>query len=148
SKDEIVCQAIAEGYQKNRESFRSFECHFMRRAGFCSSHEAAKIDGPALSATGTWIVDGAKEMFKLTVDARMRKELMQAQMPKPGSRIPTFVVRVPFSSYARLDDGSLIFQHAPDIDGAWIQDASTRIPSGRESPFDMGVMGAEEKTNP
>jgi len=161
AEDSSVFGVAAEGYLHNRESFQCIDCSFEVLCGQAMSIQDAvegRITSNSNPRRGTWLVSGTKMRYDLlcdpkdneTSESNLREYIGKLKKSQDKSKAKEHLVPVPCApdQYLRNDKlYSLTF-------GALIGSANL-FPKGHENargigvtPFDLGVMGENESSNP
>jgi hypothetical protein len=138
-----LLRVIAEGYQANRESFKFLTCKFQLVAGRAGSIEKA-LKGEITDrfiARGHWLVRDSKTRLDILCDPTATKAIRDSH---PDQRY----VSIPFPTEQFLTDGSCQLNYNPEMPLAQVRGPSENRPAVNLTPFDMGVMGMDERDSP
>lgn len=143
-------QAIAEGWQANRDAFQTLRCRFAHYTGTARSLGDAKSGRSKLTKleTYTWLVSGDKVFYASQCAQEVTDEQLKAKRAaalgnaKPGTSV---MVTVPCLPHAHLENGPYganygstlksfnVFNPAyPDVAGAMITPFSAGIGGNRD----------------
>jgi hypothetical protein len=144
--DEGFLRGIAAASLSNREAFQMFTCTFALRSGEAETIQKA-LAGDLLNVTngkGIWVVNKRRMRFGVSCD----KEAVVKAFAEQKGQGTKGVVRVPFSSEEFLDNGSKQFRLSLIGLHANISNEQAPDPGVQLTPFDMGIMGANEVGHP
>ena len=158
--DRDVLEVLSEGYRKNRESFTNIDCRFVYTRGLRAETVAEAVDGhwqrprEAVDFDGLWFVKDGDVRFELKcrIDAKnfLEKRLEEIDGVPTDSKGEGFITVPCLDTIVLSSRDSFRLTHSGTLKVANI------FPKGvlegelgiRNSPFDMGVMGENEYTNP
>ena len=151
--------ALAEGYFNNRQAFRAINCRFEvvnTNATTVEDALAARFVGKQMTHYGLWLVNGANTRYELLCAPTVKSAVEEALREKrkaireersKGRSESTISVECVDELYLKNDD--YYMSYGPLILSANLFSKETARPVGiRKTPFDMGVIGADEISNP
>jgi hypothetical protein len=149
---------VAEGYLKNRGSFKSFRCEFLYRIGSAASLKDAVENGPTksiLTASCKWIIDGKNICYTRVIDKKAKAAQADSKANPTQTDIggqKAHIAEIPLSGKGYLTDGVRALTYSPDfavnLMGPKRIDELIDGLSPRGTPWALGGMGATMTKNP
>lgn len=143
--------ALADGYERNRESFPSLDCTFRHIKSFSPTREDAlkgRMTGKETVRSGKWLVSGTLVRYELLCDPELIHEAerrMTAALKSGGDSM----VSVPCIDVFYLKNTDFTLRYGPLTLAANMFTNTDVDPTGiRVTPFNVDFMGADEYSNP
>jgi hypothetical protein len=142
--------SVADGYQHNRDRFRAFSCRFEVIAGQANSVADAEKGElqDTVTAQGLWLVHGDRIRFDLICDPAVVKAIFNRHNASSTSSSGRGVVAMPLPSEQYLADAKMQLLYAPSIGIANVFSLANPARGIEMTPWDVGIMGQNEKRNP
>ncbi len=143
SDDQLLFKVISEGYLSNREAFGFLTCRFDVTIGKAASIGDA-VEGRLFdraTSQNIWIANGQKTRFETACDPELLEKEVKAQAGR-RTGIATFMPQ------KYLDSGSMQLNYSPFVGVACVNGPISPSRGIELTPFDMGVMGQNERFSP
>jgi hypothetical protein len=138
-----LLDVISDGYLHNRESFKFLTCKYKVTVGKVSSVESARrgeiVDKK--TADFLWIVDGHKTLLEKGFDP----DLLEIER---NDQAKSKVGNATFLPEKFVSNGPMHLRYAPFINVASVNGPVNPSEGVELTPFDMGIMGPDEKFSP
>ncbi len=150
--DQDVIGAIASGYLTNREQFEFFQIEFTYRTGRAMSIDAAlagNLLADAVEAKCIWIFNDGKIRFERNLDQQLLESMINDVKKNFPNKGGTSFGAIPMRGMKFLGAPNKVqMRYSQSMNAAVVQDFEI-LPAGlTHTPFDMGIMGADEIASP
>lgn len=138
-------RVLAEAYQHNREAFSFLSCRFHLIRGQARNEAEArqgKLQPAPLVQEGQWLVHGDKVKYTLLCHSEI--PVLERKPQKDGTEIVVLAA----GTYSFLTNGQYALTGTPHVGIANIYPPEVPHPGVHFTPFDMGVMGDDERSSP